>query len=200
MLLLVNNNKNNNKISYINKLRKALLFLNIKFYEIKSIDDNIFNNIKNKIKGIILTGSPLKLSINNNFQDYVHNIYYLLNINVNIPVLGICFGSQLLHMLNGGKLIDQKKYFCEITNVELSKHQLFVNIIDSRMQFCFSDLIIPLESKNIKEIAWFNFNGKRQACAFEFKKNVIFGCLFHPEGLESSYPILSNFAKLTMVI
>lgn len=194
MLLIINNSKNDNNLSYINKLRKALKILNIQYHEIKTISDNI-DKIKNKIKGIILTGSPIKLSAKNKFDDYAYNIHYLLNIDV--PILGICFGSQLLHIINGGKLIDKKKYFCEVAQVELSDHKLFSNIIDSQMQFCFSDLIISSNNIKIKEIAWFYFNGTKYPCAFEYKKNRIFGCLFHPEGLESSYPIIYNFAKLT---
>lgn len=192
MLLVVNNSKNNNKISYINKLRKALLTLNIPFHEMKTMDDDI-EKIKHKIKGIILTGSPIKLTEKTHFEDYVLNIQTLLNIKV--PVLGICFGAQLLHVLNGGKLDNQKKYFCEIADVELSKHKLFANITDSQMQFCFSDLLVPIKNTKIKEIAWFHFNGKKYPCAFEFQTSV-FGCLFHPEQFESSYPILKNFAKL----
>lgn len=192
MLLIINNSKNINKLSYIHKLRNALLTLKIPYYEIKNIDDDI-EKLKHKIKGIILSGSPIKLSTNNKFEDYAYNIYYLLNLKV--PVLGICFGSQLLHVLNEGKLADQKKYFCEIENVELSNHKLFSNIKDSQMQFCFSDLIIPIKNTKIKEIAWFHFNGKTHPCAFEFKKDM-YGCLFHPETLVSSHPIIHNFAKL----
>jgi GMP synthase (glutamine-hydrolysing) len=192
VLLVVNNSKNNNKLSYINKLRKALLTLNIPFHEIKTIDDDI-EKIKHKIKGIILTGSKIKLSSKTHFEDYAVNINSLLNIKV--PVLGICFGSQLLHVLNGGKLDDQKKYFCEVADVELSKHKLFANITDSQMQFCFSDLIVPIKNTKIKEIAWFQFNGKTVPCAFEFQTKM-FGCVFHPEALNSSYPILLNFANL----
>jgi GMP synthase-like glutamine amidotransferase len=191
MLLVVNNSKSNNKISYINKLRKALSSLNIPFHEVKSFDDDI-EKIKHKIKGIILSGSPIKLSIENKFEDYAININSLLKIN-DVPVLGICFGAQLLHVLNGGILVDQKKYFCEATDVELSKHKLFSNITDSQMQFCFSD--VPIKNTKIKEIAWFHFNGKRIPCAFEFKKNI-FSCLFHPEALQSSHQIIKNFAKL----
>ena len=190
MLLLINNSKNVNKLSYIHKLRNALLTLKIPYYEITKIDDDI-EKLKHKIKGIILSGSPIKLTKQNNFEDYAYNIHYLLNLKV--PVLGICFGSQLLHILNGGKLVCQKKYFCESADVELSKHKLFANITDSQMQFCFSDL--PIKNSKIKEIAWFHYNGKRIPCAFEFNKKT-FACLFHPEFLESSHQILKNFAKL----
>ena len=192
MLLLINNSKNVNKLSYIQKLRNALLTLKIPYYEITKIDDDI-EKLKHKIKGIILTGSKIKLSIKTNFEDYAYNIHYLLNLKV--PVLGICFGCQLLHILNEGKLSDQKKYFCDSLDVELSKHKLFSNITCSKMQFCFSDLLLPIKNTKITEIAWFNFNGKKYPCAFEFNTKM-FGFLFHPEFFESSHQILKNFAKL----
>ena len=63
MILLVNNSNSNKKYSYINKLRDALKYLSIDFYETDSITDEILS-MKGKIKGIILSGSNMKLTEN----------------------------------------------------------------------------------------------------------------------------------------
>ena len=62
-------------------------------------------NIKsfNFIKGIILSGGPssvTKLS----FQSIPRNIFLK-----KIPILGICYGLQLISKLNGGKIKSSKK-------------------------------------------------------------------------------------------
>ena len=62
-------------------------------------------NIKsfNLIKGIVLSGGPssvTKLS----FQSIPRNIF-----SKKIPILGICYGLQLISKLNGGKIKSSKK-------------------------------------------------------------------------------------------
>ena len=60
-------------------------------------------NIDNSVKGIILSGGPLNV--------YQMNKYSFDNkiIKNTVPVLGICFGHQILSKLNGGKLKQSKK-------------------------------------------------------------------------------------------
>jgi anthranilate/para-aminobenzoate synthase component II len=193
MLLIVDNSNGKvTRLSNIGNFVIAFKKLNIPFVIAKDIDKTLD---KSKIKGIILTGSPLKLTKNIQFDKYIHNLYYLFEYNV--PVLGICFGCQILHMLYGGKLKDMEKYFCKSTEVKLSNHKLFDDIKPKKdLHFCFSDLLLPLSSDKIKELAWFNFNNKKNPCAFEYKKQKIYGLLFHPESLESSYQILNNFYNI----
>lgn len=198
MILLINNNKNANKSSYIHKLRKALIELKIPYHEVSNINE--FDTIKSKIKGIIISGSRIKLSEKTLFNEFAHNIYYILNLP-NVPILGICFGLQLLHLIHGGKLKDKKKYLCEVKDIKISNnnHELFKDISNLKMQFCFSDLTLPFNNHNnnkIKEIAWFKLNNKEIPCAFEYNDKV-FGLLFHPEVLKTSYGIIANFAKLS---
>ena len=59
-------------------------------------------NINKNIKGIIFSGGPLNVYQlkKNNFD---RNI-----INLGIPILGICFGHQILSKYNGGKVKHSK--------------------------------------------------------------------------------------------
>ena len=55
-------------------------------------------NIDNSIKGIILSGGPLNVYEINKYS------FDKKIIKNGVPVLGICFGHQILSKLNGGKV------------------------------------------------------------------------------------------------
>lgn len=192
MLLIVDNSKNNESLSSIKKLFKMLKNNNIEYCVLNTCKN--IDNIHHKIKGIILTGSPLKLSESLKFNDFYLNIR-ALSLFPHVPVLGICFGCQLLHVIHGGKLKDQGHYNPEQLAVNLdSNHLLFKNSKSTEIiKFNFSDL--PLENKNFDTIARVKINNKKIACAFEYTSKH-FGCLFHPEYLESTHFILINFNNL----
>ena len=194
MILLVNNSNGIMKLSYINKLRGALEFLKIPYYETTGLSNDLMK-LKGKVKGIILSGSYLKLTEDILFSTFANDIRCLIEFDV--PVLGICFGCQLLTMIFGGKLKNRHKLFCETTTVELdSKSPLFDTLENMDVQFCFSDLPIASVQDGVKEIAWVNINGKEHGCAFEFKKDKYYGALFHSEFHEHSYVIFENFMKI----
>jgi GMP synthase (glutamine-hydrolysing) len=192
MLLLINNSTQGNTLSFIFQIRKALRDLKIPYIETNKIDEKIIKN-KHKIKGIILSGSPMIL-FDDVLSSFNFDIYYMLNINV--PVLGICFGCQLLTLLNGGSLIDRKSLFCETTEVTLSENMLFKGLDNPLIKFCFNNLPVgPKKSELVKEIAWIHIDGRQKAIAFEFQKNKVFGILGHPELHKHSWVIYKNFAK-----
>jgi GMP synthase-like glutamine amidotransferase len=200
MILLINNAKPNlSNLHYIKYIRKTLKLYNINYIETKKIEELSHSHT---IKGIIISGSPLILSKPLLLEDYGYIFHYLLKYP-NIPVLGICFGCQLLSMIcSGFSLENQKKFLCEKENVLLdTTHSLFhpINInttiktITIPIHFCFSDLIIPNKKiKNTREIAWFHYNNKKMPCAFDFS-NQRYGILFHPEFLNDTHYIIYNF-------
>tara|TARA_Y100000817_G_scaffold155930_1_gene121892 strand:+ start:136 stop:588 length:453 start_codon:yes stop_codon:yes gene_type:complete len=58
---------------------------------------------KKKIKGIILSGGPLNVYDVNKFK------FNKKILNLNIPILGICFGHQIISKVLGGK-VKKSKY------------------------------------------------------------------------------------------
>ena len=78
------------------------------------------NKIKNKdinhnIKGIILSGGPLNVYEINKYsfdKEIIEN---------GIPLLGICFGHQILSKLNGGKVKQSKRREFGMTNIHKKK-------------------------------------------------------------------------------
>ena len=58
--------------------------------------------IKSNIKGIILSGGPL------NVYQLNDNLFDKKILKLGIPILGICFGHQILSKFNGGKVKKSK--------------------------------------------------------------------------------------------
>lgn len=59
-------------------------------------------HVNNNIKGIILSGGPL------NVYQLKKNTFDKKIINLGIPILGICFGHQILSKFNGGRVKQSK--------------------------------------------------------------------------------------------
>ena len=217
MLLLINNTvKSNTAISSVPKLKLALRTLNMGFYEVKGpkIHPEVFDPtgpIFRNITGIIISGSSMKLTqIGTDISKYVHILHYLRAFQ-HVPVLGICFGAQLLLTLYGGALIDNRKYTSRSVPIQVLKtHKLFrkgdvrppktplrhegapsSNTIVA--SFNFSDIpIMPPSTRKVKPIAWVNGNTTSLAVAYEFERGRVYGCLFHPELNPDTYYIIKN--------
>jgi GMP synthase (glutamine-hydrolysing) len=193
MILILNNKiSKDDKLSYINKIKNALKKLNIPYISVSKIK----NIDLSKIIGIIITGSSIKLSKESqqgNFYRYVFNIYYLKKLNV--PVIGICFGCQLLNIIYGGTLVDNKKYICKniVFDDHNKRHILYKNMNTTTLGYCFSDIVIPNNKLNIKKFSSIRYNNKIIDVAFEYEKNKIFGVLFHPELNDNTHIIFKNF-------
>ena len=217
MLLLINNKRSlrqysasvNTKLSSVPKLKRALASLKLEYYEVKGLDEAVLNPasaLHKRITGIVISGSSMKLSQPLNISQYVHILRYLQAFHA-LPVLGICFGAQLLVYLYGGALQDQGKYTCKKMSVRLdSRNPLFSKQTRAQIDpmFCFSDLPVITSGgsqrhqpiKKIKPIAWLDGdNGdahNNYPVAYEFEKGQVYGCLFHPEWDESTFFILAN--------
>lgn len=132
MILLVNNRRTerDNPISNIISMKRYFSDFQIPYYETRSIEI-LPADVRSKIKGIILSGSELKLTDSLLFSDYVHNFYYM-NMFPNVPVLGICFGCQLLAMIHGYDLhYLGKRIRNSSQNIETTNHFLFSDIYSS---------------------------------------------------------------------
>ena len=68
-------------------------------------------DIDNSIRGIILSGGPLNVYQINKYS------FDKKIINLNIPILGICFGHQILSKLNGGRVKQSKHREFGLANI-----------------------------------------------------------------------------------
>ena len=134
-------------------------------------------NIKsfNLIKGIVLSGGPssvTKLS----FQSIPRNIFLK-----KIPILGICYGLQLISKLNGGKIKSSKKRreFGRAYIFKKKDSLLTKNFFKPKMSVWMSheDAVVKLP-KNFSAVA---YTKDSKLTIIENKKQKIYGVQFHPE-------------------
>ena len=150
-----------------------------------------FNNNKYKIsdyKALILSGSPYSVRSEDSLKINIDNIRGVL------PVLGICYGAQLLAHNSGGVVKASKTREYGRANLQSidNTNNLFSNIQNSsQVWMSHADTIfkLPLSTKRIastKDV---------ENAAFQFIDENTFGIQFHPEVYHSSdgKTLLKNF-------
>ena len=134
------------------------------------------NMMNNNIKGIILSGGPLNVYENKKFN------FDKKILKLNIPILGICFGHQILSKVLGGKV--KKSNHREFGLAEIRKvnnSTLIKNFFNKQNKnnvwMSHADQVYKMPKK-FKVIA----SSKNSNLAIiENKDNQFFGVQFHPE-------------------
>ena len=90
------------------------------FSEIVSHKNIKLKDIDQTIKGIILSGGPLNVYQINKYS------FDKKIINLNIPILGICFGHQILSKLNGGRVKQSKHREFGLANIYKKNESLLI--------------------------------------------------------------------------
>ena len=90
------------------------------FSEIVSHKKIRTRDINQSVKGIILSGGPLNV--------YQINKYSFDGkiLELNIPILGICFGHQILSKLNGGRVKQSKHREFGLANIFKKRDSLLL--------------------------------------------------------------------------
>ena len=150
------------------------------FSNIPALDD--------KIKGIILSGSPCSV------RDEDSPRIELDALSSKVPVLGVCYGAQLLAQVKGGNVqaSTTREYGRAILNEKSDDNSLFKGIpIDSQVWMSHGDTIteLPPASHIIAS------TDSVKVAAFKFDKAEVFGIQFHPEVTHSEHGklLLQNF-------
>ena len=136
-----------------------------------------FKQIKefDQIKGIILSGGPSTVT-KKKYPKISKDIF-----EKNIPILGICYGLQLISKILGGKIKkSQKKEFGEALLIEKTKSNLFKNFYKggkSKVWMSHQDAVFKMP-KNFINIA---STKSSKFTAIQHKTKNIFGIQFHPE-------------------
>ncbi len=151
--------------------------------------------IKNKdindyVKGIILSGGPLNVYEINKYS------FDKKIIENQVPVLGICFGHQILSKLNGGKVKNSKHREFGLANIYKKKESdltknLFKKKKTIKVWMSHADQVSKLP-QNFNVVA----SSKNSKFAIiENKTKKFYGVQFHPEvtHTENGKKIISNF-------
>ena len=143
----------------------------------------------NNIKGIILSGGPSTVT-KNRYQKIPKYLF-----EKKIPILGICYGLQLIAKLFGGKIKSSKKRreFGRAFIYKKKSSLLTKNFFKSKIGVWMSheDAVVKLP-ENFKIVA---FTKDSKLTIIENKKKNIYGVQFHPEvtHTDNGKEIFKNF-------
>ena len=150
-------------------------------------------NIDNSIKGIILSGGPLNVYQINKYS------FDKRIIENQIPVLGICFGHQILSKLNGGRVKQSKYREFGLANILKKKESILTkNFFNkkniNKVWMSHADQVSKLP-KNFNVIA---SSQNSKFAIIENKKKNFYGVQFHPEvtHTENGKKLINNFIFL----
>ena len=148
------------------------------------------NDINHSVKGLILSGGPLNVY---QLNKYSFDKRILIN---GLPVLGICFGHQIISKINGGKVKQSKHREFGLANIYKKKESLLIKDLFKKKKIVkvwmsHSDQVSKLP-KNFKVIAS-SQNSKFTIVENKLKK--LYGVQFHPEvtHTENGKKLISNF-------
>ena len=151
--------------------------------EVKKIRDY------SQIKGIIFSGGPSSVT-KSKYQSVPNHIF-----TKKIPILGICYGLQLIAKLYGGKIksSNKRREFGRAFIFKKSRSLLTKNFFTSRVAVWMSheDAVVKLP-KRFKSVA---FTKDSKLTIIENKKDNIYGVQFHPEvtHTDNGKKIFKNF-------
>lgn len=142
--------------------------------------------IKFNPQGIIFTGGP------NSVYEKTSPLCDKKIFELNIPILGICYGCQLISYMLGGKVAKAKISEYGKTEVEISNSKLFENV--SKQTICWMS-----HTDSITEIPeGFEIVAHTSNCpvaAMENPQKQIYGVQYHPEVTNTieGQKMISNF-------
>lgn len=150
--------------------------------------DELERRVNEAVKGVILSGGPMSV-----YEDGSPKISRELLDSLGIPILGICYGHQLIAYLYGGvvKGGDVGEYGGVIFRI-LRKHKLLKNIPEeSIVWMSHKDSVIePPEGFTVLGSTYYT-----DTAAMADDERKIYSVQFHPEVIHTEYgvEILRNF-------
>jgi GMP synthase (glutamine-hydrolysing) len=141
------------------------------------------------IIGLILSGSPFSV------KDSKAPVFDLQAVRGKMPVLGICFGAQLIAEKSGGRVMpaDKREYGKSVLKLREKHGAIFENVKASSVAWMsHADTIMSLPET-------FELTASTEDIdvgAFEIRGEQTYGLQFHPEVFHSAegLKILKNFA------
>jgi GMP synthase (glutamine-hydrolysing) A subunit len=195
MILIIDNYPRFKGIKSLKRIRK----ISSKFQKIKIIK---YYELKNPnlegYDGIILTGSSS--CIINKCVSMAYSEVIKLILSANVPILGICFGLQLISYAYGATIVKMDKRRKGYFQVKLIKNDdPIFNGIDKR-QIIVKENHLNKVKNLLKEFELLASSEQCEIEAIRHKNKFLYGLQFHPESYSSDYPdgkiILENFLRM----
>ena len=145
------------------------------------------------VAGFVLSGGPESSNIEGNPKISSEIL------KTGKPILGICYGMQVLAYQEGGKIINEGKKEFGLAQIKQNNNSnLFLNTSeDIDVWMSHGDKVIELP-ENYKVCA---SSANSPIAAFENTKKKYYGLQFHPEVTHTNYgqKIIENFLKVTEI-
>lgn len=144
--------------------------------------------------GVIISGGPF--SILEKSSPQLHPNFF----DLNIPVLGICYGFQIIAHNFGEKIQSFNNLREGIFDIEKLKSNLLFDM--SEFFFSHRDFINKLKEDSVFDILaisidLFGKNKQQIISAIKHKHKSIFGVQFHPESVKKmDYILFKNFLNI----
>lgn len=172
---------------------KSLLIAEIveRFYSMEIIGLNDFSEEQlAKADGVIISGAPILLS-EIDPAPFLKKMDWIKNYTK--PLLGICFGHQIIGMTFGATILRQREDR-DWQEVEVITHSPIFNNLEVILQ------MMEDHCESVSVPPNFILSATSDVCVNEsmfHKKKPIFGVQFHPEvSGENGILLLENFVKL----
>ena len=133
-------------------------------------------NIDHSIKGLILSGGPLNVYQINKYS------FDKRIIEKQIPILGICFGHQILSKLNGGKVKQSKYREFGLANIYKKKESILIKNFFNKKRI--NKVWMSHADQVSKLPKYFNVIASSQNSKYaiiENRSKKFYGVQFHPE-------------------
>ena len=163
------------------------------FSEIVSHKKIKTDHVNHNVRGIVLSGGPLNVY---QIQKYSFDKKIL---ELNIPILGICFGHQILSKLHGGRVKQSRHREFGLANIFKKRDSLLTKNFyglkkTKQVWMSHADQVSKLP-KNFKVIA---SSTNSKFAIVENKQKKFYGVQFHPEvtHTENGKKLISNFVFL----
>lgn len=195
MILIIDNTKNLNKAYMTPKLLNYLKSIKINYTIVTKREDvnKIIYKFKDEIFGCILTGGPLCLSEELTIDLINKNIAVLLELK-DIPILGICFGYQIMVASYGGKIDSMENEDNGIFEINKTKNSSILNYLPEKFK------VFQSHKDKVSELpptfSIIGVDNENNIQIIENLKDKRWGVQFHPEGLYDTQIILKNFIDI----
>mgnify|MGYP001453353741 CR=1 FL=1 len=194
MIVIINNSENN--IGWTKKIKNIMNSLCPESNSVIINGKDEMNNILKKVEhihGIILSGSATRIREKHCLNKILHNVMPMVELDV--PILGICFGHQLISLTYQSKICSFKEMVSGHKQIHFKSDPLFKGIDNpSYMYNAHYDYVekVPVFFKCLAK------DENDIIYAIKHKDKKIYGLQFHPEfsNYGNGLQIYKNFIKM----
>lgn len=197
-VLFLDNTAINSNGFFINRLRQILEDNNAIFTRVRTYDEVQRTIATNTFDGAILSGSDETLSAANTKPEYLSKNALVLQSK--IPVLGICFGMQVMAVLRGGTICRLREKCTGSRAVHLTRGTLLSTprrtFIDAHHANRDAVDVVPPGFTVVAYVECGAEDRRKIPAIMENVREKHFGVQFHPEGNPSNDELLVRFLEI----